>query len=62
MIFRQGSTKLKVNNFLKETEKHNATAVRECYRAAVAQAIAYQEELDKQGFPIANGVCRYRDG
>lgn len=36
--------------------KAHATAVRECYRAAVAQAIAYQEELDKQGFPIANGV------
>ena len=36
--------------------KAHATAVRECYRTAVAQAIAYQEELDKQGLPIANGV------
>ena len=36
--------------------KAHATSVRECYRAAVAQAIAYQEELDKQGLPIANGV------
>ena len=36
--------------------KAHAMAVRECYRTAVAQAIACQESIDKQGLPIANGV------
>ncbi|ANR72254.1 S8 family peptidase [Prevotella scopos JCM 17725] len=34
----------------------HATLVRECYKAAIAHAIACQEERNKQGFPMANGV------
>ena len=34
----------------------HATLVRKCYKAAIAHAIACQEERDQQDFPIANGV------
>ena len=56
MIFLHGSTKIEGEQLPQRDRKAHATAVRECYRTAVAQAIAYQEELDKQGLPIANGV------
>lgn len=36
--------------------KAHATLVRECYKAAIAHAIACQEERNKKGLPIANGV------
>jgi len=34
----------------------HATLVRKCYKAAIAHAIACQEERNKKGLPIANGV------
>lgn len=34
----------------------HATFVKESYKAAVAHAIACQEERERQGFPVANGV------
>lgn len=34
----------------------HAAFVKESYKAAVAHAIACQEEIERQGFPVANGV------
>lgn len=54
--FSPRSQKIKGYQLPQRDRTAHSTLVRECYKAAVAHAITCQEERERQGFPVANGV------